>query len=81
MIDFNLDDINNNEEIVQDDSVLKERVLSKFTLNQVEISSNKETNQFLKEGKINEGINYESEEFNVVNQAFIEEKDEGIVFK
>jgi hypothetical protein len=81
MLDFTLDEINIKREVVKDDSVLKDGELSNFTLNQVETSINKEMNQFINERKVNEYNNTESEEHSAINEAFMEEKNEGIVFK
>jgi hypothetical protein len=81
MLDFSLDEINIKREVVKDDSVLKDGELSNFTLNQVETSINKEMNQFINERKVNEYNNTESEEHSAINEAFMEEKNEGIVFK
>ena len=81
MLDVSLDEINIKREVVKDDSVLKDGELSNFTLNQVETSINKEMNQFINERKVNEYNNTESEEHSAINEAFIEEKNEGIVFK
>ncbi len=81
MLDFSLDEINIKREVVKDDSVLKDGELSNFTLNKVETSINKEMNQFINERKVNEYNNTESEEHSAINEAFMEEKNEGIVFK